>query len=67
MTSNPKTSPWRSTPREQRKRKPINLSLSDAALALLDELAAEEERARSQVIEDALFIYKTSRSKLSSD
>ena len=63
MAGNPKTSPWRSTPREQRKRKPINVSLSDESLALLDELAEEEERARSQVIEDALNCYKTSRPK----
>lgn len=63
MAGNPKTSPWRSTPREQRKRKPLNVSLPDDALALLDELAEDEQRARSQIVEDALNVYKTSRSK----
>ncbi len=56
MPGNPKTSPYYSTPRALRNRKPINLSLSDDALALLDELADEEQRPRSQIIEDALNI-----------
>ena len=61
MAGNPKGSGWRSTPRELRKRKPINVTLSDESLVILDELAAEEERSRSQVLEDALKVYKTSR------
>lgn len=65
MAGNPKTSPWRSTPRASRKRVPTNLTLSADALALLDELAEDEQRARSQIVEDALNVYKTSRSQQS--
>ena len=63
MPGNPKTSPHYSTPRDRRKRVPTNLTLSADALALLDELAKDEQRARSQIVEDALNVYKTSRSK----
>lgn len=63
MPGNPKTSPHYSTPRASRKRVPTNLTLSADALALLDELAEDEQRARSQIVEDALNVYKTSRSK----
>ena len=65
MPGNPKTSPHYSTPRASRKRVPTNLTLSADALALLEELAEDEQRARSQIVEDALNVYKTSRSQQS--
>lgn len=65
MPGNPKTSPHYSTQRASRKRIPTNLTLSADALSLLDELAEDEQRARSQIVEDALTVYKTSRSQQS--
>lgn len=65
MASNPKSSQWRSTPRAARKRIPTNLTLSPEVFSLLSELADEEQRPRSQIVEDALNVYKTSRSQQS--
>lgn len=46
------TSPWYSTPTTARKRKPVNLTLEPETLDQLDELAADAESSRSQVVED---------------
>lgn len=45
MSGNPKGSPWRSTPREKRKRKGMEIMLSDEARAKLDELAGPGMRS----------------------
>ncbi len=50
MTRNQKGSVWYSTPRDKRKRKGIELTLSDAALAKLDELG-EKYGSRSEAVE----------------
>lgn len=57
MPGNPKDSAWRSTPREKRKRKPIEITLPDASLELLAELSAASGEHRSRVIERALELY----------
>jgi hypothetical protein len=49
MSGNPKGSPWRNTPRTARKRRPIEITLSDEARGRLDQLA--EGSNRSRVIE----------------
>lgn len=49
MTGNPKSSPWRSTPRSKRKRRGIQLTLSDEAVRALEELADGE--SKSAVVE----------------
>lgn len=49
MGGNPKSSPWRNTPRDARKRKKLEISLSDEAREKLDRLAAGGHR--SAVIE----------------
>jgi len=65
MGRNKPGSPHYSTPREQRNRKPVNLTLSPEALELLDELSAETGVSRSAIVEDALNVYKTSEFKKS--
>ena len=52
MPGNPKDSPWRSTPRARRKRKGIEIMLSDEARTRLDRLAPDGKR--SQFIEDLI-------------
>ena len=52
VTGNPKGSPWRSTPRDKRHRKPITLTLSDEARERLDELAPDG--TRSAFVEDLI-------------
>ncbi len=48
---NPVDSPWYSTPKAERNRKPIGITLSDEGRAALDELAEEKGESRSQVVE----------------
>jgi len=45
MTSNPKTSRWRSTPQALRCRKAVTFTLSDEARARLEELAPDGTRS----------------------
>jgi Ribbon-helix-helix protein, copG family len=40
-----------SLPRDKRRRKPLNITLSEAAMAALDQLAEARGESRSQVIE----------------
>lgn len=51
MGGNPKESEWRSTPREKRRRKPLTLTLSPAALVMLDALIERWKCSRSQAVE----------------
>lgn len=52
--SNPKDSVWYSTPNSLRKRKGLEITLSDLARALLDELAEVRRVSRSLVIEELI-------------
>ena len=52
MPSNPKDSPWYSTPLDARKRKPIGITLSPEALDRLERMAKARKVSRSQVVED---------------
>ena len=45
MTGNPRSSPWRNTPRAKRRRRPIEITLSDEARAALDALAPHGRRS----------------------
>jgi hypothetical protein len=54
MPSNPKESKWYSTPKEDRSRKPIGVTLSDEARDRLDRMAKARKLSRSQVIEDLI-------------
>ena len=45
MTSNPKTSRWRSTPQALRRRKAVTITLSDEARERLEELAPDGQRS----------------------
>lgn len=40
MTGNPKSSPWYTTPRPKRKRRGLEITLSDEAREMLERLAA---------------------------
>lgn len=51
MTSNPKPSPWYSTPRDARRRKPTELTLPEATRKALDKLAKGAGVSRSVVVE----------------
>lgn len=50
MPGNPKDSPWYATPRADRKRRPVEVTLSDEAREILDELA-KEHGSRSAAVE----------------
>ena len=52
MTGNPKASPWYNTPRAKRRRRTLEITLSDEARAKLDRLARDEyEGNRSAAVE----------------
>lgn len=51
MAGNPKDSPWYSTPRTERRRKGIEVTLPDEALERLERLARARKLSRSAVIE----------------
>jgi hypothetical protein len=51
VSGNPRRSDWYSTPRDARRRKPVALTLSDAARARLDELAEARGESRSATVE----------------
>lgn len=51
MSSNPKDSPWYSTPRNARKRRGVEVTLSDEARAKLDKLVKKSKTSRSAVVE----------------
>lgn len=69
MPGNPKDSPWRSTPRSKRKRKPLAITLSDDArlrldaLALKDALENEAPVSLSGTIERLIMEAKTTKRK----
>jgi hypothetical protein len=48
---NPVDSPWYSTPKDARNRKPIGITLSDEGRAALDALAEERGESRSAIVE----------------
>jgi len=54
MSGNPKSSPWYSTPRTKRRRKGIEIMLSDEAAARLERLAKQRGVSRSAVVEALL-------------
>lgn len=54
MSGNPKDSEWYSTPRSKRKRRGIEITLSDEARQRLDELAEERIQLKSAVVEDLI-------------
>lgn len=54
MGGNPKDSPWRSTPRAARKRKGVELMLSDEARIRLDQMAFERGVSRSALVEEMI-------------
>ncbi len=60
-----KTSPFYSTPRELRKRKPLEVTISDESRQMLEAIAAEDGVSKSQAVEDAIKAYKISRSQKS--
>lgn len=47
MTGNPKGSDWYSTPRTERKRKGMQLTLSDEAVERLEKLAERRKMSKS--------------------
>lgn len=51
MTSNPKSSPWYSTPKAKRRRKGLEVTLSDEARARLEALADAEGVSLSAMVE----------------
>lgn len=51
MTEKQKETQWYSTPREARKRKPIGITLSDAAQERLEKQAKARKCSRSAVVE----------------
>ena len=52
MSGNPKDSPWYSTPRHMRRRKPLGLTLPEDVLERLDAIARVRGVSRSEVIAD---------------
>lgn len=48
---NQKDSPWYSTPKNARKRKPLGITLSDEAQERLEKQAKARQCSRSQVVE----------------
>lgn len=50
------------TPRELRVRKPLAITISDEAREILEAIAEEEQLSKSQVVEQAIKAYETSRS-----
>lgn len=55
LSGNPKDSPWRSTSASKRHRKPVCMTLSDAARVKLDRLAkARGPGVRSQIVEEMI-------------
>ena len=52
MTGNPKGSDWYSTPRTERKRKGMQLTLSDEAVERLEKLAERRKTSKSKVVEE---------------
>jgi hypothetical protein len=54
MAGNPKDSEWYSTPRTVRKRKGIEVTLSDAAQERLERMAKARKVSRSVVVEDLI-------------
>ena len=52
-----------SMPREKRKRKIIEVSVSDETRERLARLSIETGRARSKIVEDALELYESERAK----
>jgi predicted transcriptional regulator len=61
MAGNPKTSAWYSTPQAKRKRKGLEVTLSDEAREKLDALAAAWSMPRSQVVEALVMAAKKRR------
>ena len=51
MPGNPKDSEWFSTPKERRKRKGIEITISDDALERLTKLADDRKVSRSVLVE----------------
>lgn len=51
VSGNPTDSPWYSTPRGARKRRPIEVTLSNAALSKLERLSRKYAVARSRIVE----------------
>ncbi len=51
MTGNPKTSKWYAVPRAERKKKKLEITLSDEARAKLEAMAARRKISRSMVIQ----------------
>lgn len=49
-----KSSPWYSTSDAARKRKPVEITLSEVAHARLSRLALSREMSRSQVVEELI-------------
>jgi hypothetical protein len=60
MSSNPKTSPWYSTPKSKRHRKGIEVTISDEAREKLDRLAAQYG-SRSAAVEALILGAKESK------
>ena len=54
MTGNPKASPWYSTPKAKRKRKGLEVTLSDEAREKLERLAARRGESMSRVVESLI-------------
>ncbi len=54
MTGNPRTSSWYSTPKAKRKRKGVELTLSDEARAKLKRLARKRGTSMSGVVEELI-------------
>ena len=52
--SSAKDSPWYSTPASARKRKPLGITLSPAALKRIKQLAETKQLSRSQIIEELI-------------
>ena len=54
MAGNPKSSEWYSTPKDKRKRKGIEVTLSDEARERLDALADQHNVSRSVMVEQLI-------------
>lgn len=52
MTGNPKTSPWYNQKRDKRRRRCLELTLSDQTRVALAKIAAATGRSRSRVVDD---------------
>ena len=57
MTGNPKGSKWRSTPNSARKRKRLEVTLSEEALECLEEFASDIGVSRSAAVEYLVNLY----------